>query len=135
MFLKSKREKKSSVIKDILGLQKIMLDLNLSKQTEPSTNLRIFSLLRNLQPEIYCQIYQEFSRFFKSRRLARKWQVSNIHLSDQNQITLYMSNISLSKYINFYRRGRNSNNTHFNFTGIKDYTLEKNSNRKKGLKA
>ena len=46
-----------------------------------------------------------------------------------------MSNISLSKYINFYRRGRNSNNTHFNFTGIKDYTLEKNSNRKKGLKA
>ena len=43
-----------------------------------------------------------------------------------------MSNISLSKYINFYRRGRNSNNTHFNFTGIKDYTLKKK--KKKWMK-
>ena len=36
-----------------------------------------------------------------------------------------MSNISWLEYIKLYKRGRNSNNTHFKFTGIKDYTLKK----------
>ena len=42
-----------------------------------------------------------------------------------------MSNISWLEYIKLYKRGRNSNNTHFKFTGIKDYTLKKKSSKRK----
>ena len=45
-----------------------------------------------------------------------------------------MSNISWLEYIKLYKRGTNSNNTHFKFTGIKDYTLKKKvlKEKKKG---
>ena len=46
-----------------------------------------------------------------------------------------MTIISLLKYIKLYKRGRNPSNTHFNLTGIIDYTLKKNSKRKKKFKA
>ena len=39
-----------------------------------------------------------------------------------------MSKISWLKYIKLHKRGRNSKNTHCNFTGIKDYTLKKKTN-------
>ena len=46
----------------ILTLEKIheiMFDLNLSKQTQPSTDLRLFNWWKNFQEEILSQIYQE----------------------------------------------------------------------------
>ena len=42
-----------------------------------------------------------------------------------------MLNISWLEYIKLYKRGRNSNNTHFKFTGRKDYTLKKKSSKRK----
>ena len=69
--------------------------------------------------------------------MARKQQVFNLHLSDQNYMFLRIPKISWLKDIKLYIKGENSNERHFNFSGIKyiKYWKKFNSKTKKSLQA